>query len=120
LTDRTALSAARSRQWFVWHYELLVRKRLMSVEVRIPSSLRTSTSGERVVYAEGGTVGTVLNAVSDRYPGFASGLFAENGDLRRFVNIYLNDEDIRYTGKLETPVSDGDVVSILPAVAGGC
>ena len=91
----------------------------MPVEVRVPSSLRTATAGERVVFAEGSTVGGVLDDLSEKYPGFRASLFADNGQLRQFVNVYLNDEDIRYTGKLDTPVAEGDVVSILPAVAGG-
>ena len=81
--------------------------------------LRAATDGEKVVQAEGANVRQVLDDVTRRYPGFGNGLFDESGQLRQFVNIYVNDEDIRYLGKLDTGVKSGDTVSILPAVAGG-
>ena len=90
-----------------------------SVEVRVPSMLRAATAGEKVVRAEGGNVGQVLEDLNRRYPGFGQSLFGPDGQLREFVNVYVNDEDIRYLGKLEAPVRSGDTVSILPAVAGG-
>ena len=89
------------------------------VEVRVPSMLRAATAGEKVVRAEGGNVRQVLEDLTRRYPGFGQGLFGPDGQLREFVNVYVNDEDIRYLGKLEAPVRSGDTVSILPAVAGG-
>jgi molybdopterin synthase sulfur carrier subunit len=89
------------------------------VEIRVPAPMRTHTAGSKVVHADGGSVAEVLNDVERRYPGFRDGLFGPDGEVRQFVNIYVNDEDIRYLGRLETPVAGGDVVSILPAVAGG-
>jgi sulfur-carrier protein len=80
--------------------------------------LRPTVGGERVVAAEGSTLRELISNVDQRHPGFA-GQLIENGSQRRFVNIYLNDEDVRYLKGLETPVAEGDVVSILPAVAGG-
>ena len=91
----------------------------MAVMVRIPPLLRQTTAGQRAVEVDGDTVNAVLADIDRRYPGFRGQLFADDGGLRRFVNIYLNDEDIRYLGQLDTPVRDGDTVSILPAVAGG-
>jgi molybdopterin converting factor small subunit len=81
--------------------------------------LRSATAGEKVVATEGGSVRQVLENVSRRYPAFADNLFGPDGQLRQFVNVYLNDEDIRYLGKLDARVEDGDTISILPAVAGG-
>src|SRR5436309_15848921 len=90
-----------------------------TVEVRVPSMLRTATAGEKVVQAEGESVGQVLDDLRRRYPAFGEGLFGPDGQLRQFVNVYVNDEDIRYLGKLDAAVRSGDTVSILPAVAGG-
>jgi MoaD family protein len=90
----------------------------MAIEVRVPAMLRSVTGGQRVVYGEGGTVGALFENLEREYPGLRGQLF-ENGQPRRFVNIYVNDEDIRYLDKLDTSLHDGDVVSILPAVAGG-
>jgi sulfur-carrier protein len=90
-----------------------------NVEVRVPSMLRAATAGEKVVLAAGSTIGEVLDDLSRRYPAFGQGIFAEDGGLREFVNVYVNDEDVRYLGKLEAPVRSGDTISILPAVAGG-
>lgn len=81
--------------------------------------LRSVTRGEKVVHAEGDTVRQVLEDLDRRYPGFSQSLLSPEGELRQFVNVYVNDEDIRYLGKLNAPVRRGDVVSILPAVAGG-
>src|SRR3712207_4333969 len=89
-----------------------------SVEVRVPGMLRGATAGEKVVRAEGQSVRELLQNLSRRYPAFGDTLFGPDGELRQFVNVYVNDEDIRYTGKLETTLSSGDTVSILPAVAG--
>jgi molybdopterin converting factor small subunit len=81
--------------------------------------LRPTVGGERVVAAEGSTLRELIDNVDREHPGFAGQLVEADGQQRRFVNIYLNDEDVRYLGGLETPVEPGDVVSILPAVAGG-
>ena len=91
----------------------------MTVEVRVTSVLQKVTGGAKSVQADGGTVGDLLQNLDQRYPGFLGQVMQEDGKLHRFVNIYLNDEDIRYLGQLDTPVSSGDVVSILPALAGG-
>jgi sulfur-carrier protein len=87
--------------------------------VRVPAMLRPTVGGERVVTAEGTTLRELINHVEKRHPGFAGQLLESDGSQRRFVNIYVNDEDVRYLQGLETPVEEGDVVSILPAVAGG-
>jgi MoaD family protein len=91
----------------------------MTVEVRVTSVLQKVTGGAKSVQADGGTVGDLLQNLDQRYPGFLGQVMQEDGKLHRFVNIYLNDEDIRYLGQLDTPVANGDVVSILPALAGG-
>ncbi len=91
----------------------------MPVEVKVPTILRQTTGGEPVVAGEGATVRALLDDLERRYPGFARRVVADDGGLHRFVNVYVNDEDVRYLGSLETEVNDGDVVSILPAVAGG-
>ena len=90
-----------------------------SVEVRLPSMLRAAVAGEKVVHAAGASVRQVLEDLKRRYPAVGDSLFEANGELRQFVNVYVNDEDIRYLGKLDTSVQGGDTVSILPAVAGG-
>lgn len=90
----------------------------MAIEVRIPTILRTYTDGERVVEGSGATVTELIDKLEADHSGIKERLI-ENGEARRFVNIYVNDEDIRFTGGLETAVSDGDTVVILPAVAGG-
>ena len=89
------------------------------VDVRVPAPLRVHTQGEKVVRGDGGTVGELLADLDRKYPGIKTGLFDAEGTLRRFVNVYVNDEDIRYLGKLDTEVKEGDTVSIVPAVAGG-
>ena len=89
------------------------------VEVKVPTILRQATGGDAVVEARGETLRDLFDDLERRYPGFARRLVAEDGGLHRFVNVYVNDEDVRYLGSLETQVNDGDVVSILPAVAGG-
>jgi MoaD family protein len=90
----------------------------MAVTVRIPTQLREATDGETTADVEGSTVGEVLDSLYERYGELRSRI-AEDGGLRRFVNVYVGDEDIRFLDGLETPVSDGDEVTILPAVAGG-
>ena len=91
----------------------------MAVEVRVPSVLRGVTGGEKVVRGSGETISQLIADLDERFPGLRGQLVEEDGKLRKFVNVYVNDEDIRYTGQLETPVRTGDVVSILPAIAGG-
>ena len=91
----------------------------MAVEVRIPTILRKYTDGEKKVRADGATIKDVLADLDANHPGIASQLYNPDGSLHRFVNVYLNDEDIRFLGSLEAEVSEGDVVAILPAVAGG-
>jgi MoaD family protein len=91
----------------------------MAVEVRIPTILRKHTGGARAVSAKGTTVREVIEELENDHPGLRAAILADGGEIHRFINIYLNDEDVRFSGALETPVSDGDVVSILPAVAGG-
>ena len=87
--------------------------------VKIPPVLRPSTSGEREVDAAGENVGDVLNALADQHPATKTQLFGDNGDLNRYVNVYLNDEDVRVLDGLETPVGERDTLGILPAMAGG-
>ncbi|MGH2738421.1 MAG: ubiquitin-like small modifier protein 1, partial [Actinomycetota bacterium] len=89
------------------------------VRVKVPTILRAHTGGEGQVDGEGGTVREVLEDLEGRFPGIRARLVTDDGALHRFVNVYVNDEDVRYLGSLETEVSDGDVLSILPAVAGG-
>ncbi|MFN0071675.1 MAG: ubiquitin-like small modifier protein 1 [Chloroflexota bacterium] len=91
----------------------------MSVEVRVPAMMRAHVGDQKTVTADGATVGDVLKDIERQFQGFSGNVFESDGELRKFVNIYLNDEDIRYLGRLEAPVSAGDVLSILPAVAGG-
>ncbi len=90
----------------------------MAVEVRVTAVLQKLVGGAKSVAASGGTVGDLLRDIDLRYPGFLDRV-AQDGQLHRFVNVYLNDEDVRYLGLLDTPVHEGDVVSILPALAGG-
>jgi len=91
----------------------------MSLSVRIPTQLRTLTGGSGEVQVEGATVGEALKALDATYPGFADRLFDDGGNLRRFVNVFLADEDVRFLDGLATPVTDGQTLSIVPAVAGG-
>jgi MoaD family protein len=87
--------------------------------VRIPPVLRPQTGGQPEVEAPGSNVGEVLRALTAEHPGTGEQLFGEDGDLNRYVNVYLNDEDVRVLKGLETAVADGDTVVILPAMAGG-
>jgi sulfur-carrier protein len=91
----------------------------VSVSVRLPTVLRSQAGGQSSVSAEGGTIGEVVEDLVRQFPGMATHLRAPDGGLHKFVNVYVNDEDVRYLDKLDTKVSDGDEVSILPAVAGG-
>lgn len=90
----------------------------MSVEVRIPTILRPYTGGEKLVTAQGSSLQELVSDLDANYPGIGERLLDESG-LRRFVNVYLNDEDVRFLDGLDTEVTDGDAVTILPAVAGG-
>jgi molybdopterin converting factor small subunit len=90
----------------------------MSLKVHIPTPMRQHTQGKAVVEVTGGTVKAALDDLGRQCPGIADRIF-ENGQVRRFVNVYLNDEDIRYLDSLGTAVKDGDELSIIPAVAGG-
>lgn len=92
----------------------------MAVTVRIPTTLRPLSGGNSTVQVEGGTLGEVLANLESAHPGFRDRLFDDQGGLRRFVNLFVADDDVRYLQGLETPVPDGETVSIIPAVAGGC
>jgi MoaD family protein len=91
----------------------------MAVEVRIPTILRKYSDGAKSVEAQGSTVRELFSDLEARYPGISGQLLTEDGGLHRFVNVYVNDEDIRFLGALDAKLDDGDVVAILPAVAGG-
>jgi sulfur-carrier protein len=91
----------------------------MSVSIRIPTTLRTLTAGSSEVQVEGATVGEVLDALESAHPGFKERLIDDDGSLRRFVNVFVADDDVRYLDGLATPVPDGETVAIIPAVAGG-
>jgi molybdopterin converting factor small subunit len=90
----------------------------MSIQVHIPAPLRPATAGHAIVSVAGATVRDALADVASSYPEFAGKLF-EGASLKRFINVFVNDEDIRYLENLDTAVKDGDEVSIIPAVAGG-
>ena len=90
----------------------------MAIEVRIPTILRTYTGGAKAVEGSGATLDELLNNLDAAHTGIRERL-VDGEKLRRFVNVYLNDEDVRFLGGLETPVKDGDTVTVLPAVAGG-
>ena len=91
----------------------------MAVEVRIPTVFRKFTDNEAIVEVDAGTIADLIDQLDARHPGFKEQLMTEEGELHRFVNVYVNDEDARYLEKLETKVSEGDTVSLLPSVAGG-
>ena len=90
----------------------------MAIEVRIPTILRTYTDGEKAVDAQGDNLAGLIEDLEANHPGIRERLI-DGEDLRRFVNVYINDEDVRFIGGLEAPLSDGDQVTVLPAVAGG-
>jgi molybdopterin converting factor small subunit len=90
----------------------------MAIEVRIPTILRTYTDGAKAVSGDGGSLSELIDNLESSHPGIKERLI-DGEDLRRFVNVYVNDEDVRFTGGLETSLSDGDQVVVLPAVAGG-
>ena len=91
----------------------------MSVVVRIPTQLRPLAGGVNRVEVEPGTIGTVIAGLEAAHPGFADRLLDESGAVRRYVNLFVDDEDIRFVQGLDTPVKDGQTVSVVPAVAGG-
>jgi MoaD family protein len=91
----------------------------MAIEVRIPTILRTHTGGSKTVEGNGATLAALVDDIDAQHPGIKGRLVTEDGKLHRFVNVYVNDEDVRFTGALDTAVKDGDSVTILPAVAGG-
>jgi molybdopterin converting factor small subunit len=91
----------------------------MAVEIKLPTVLRAQADGQATVAVDGATVGEVFNALVARYPSLRANLLGDDGGLHKFVNVYKDDDDIRYLDGLDTKVDDGDVLSILPAVAGG-
>jgi molybdopterin synthase sulfur carrier subunit len=91
----------------------------MPIKIRIPSPLRNYTQGADIVETSGASVGEVLNNLKSKAAGIETRLFKGENQLNRFVNVYLNDEDIRFLKNLETPVKEGDEISIIPAIAGG-
>jgi MoaD family protein len=91
----------------------------MAIEVRIPPILRSYTDGEKAVNASGQSIGALIEDLDSNHPGIKGRLLDDEGGLRRFVNVYVNDEDVRFIGGLEAEVTDGDQVVVLPAVAGG-
>jgi sulfur-carrier protein len=91
----------------------------MAVQVKLPTILRKFANNEPRVDADGATLRELLKDLESRYPGITKNVVTEDGGLHRFVNVYVNDEDVRYLGSLETEVKAGDTISILPAVAGG-
>ncbi len=91
----------------------------MAVIVRLPTVLRPHANGQSQVDAEGATVAEAVAWLVDRFPAIAPNLLASDGSLHRFVNVYVNDEDVRYLSQMDTALADGDELSILPAVAGG-
>ena len=91
----------------------------MAVEVRLPTVLRNHAGGDAAVRVDGATIGEVLSKLVAEYPGMAGQVLTDDGALHKFVNIYVDDDDVRYLQGLDTPVPDGETVSIIPAVAGG-
>jgi molybdopterin synthase sulfur carrier subunit len=91
----------------------------MPVKVLIPTPLRKLTNEQETVQTTAGTIGTLITDLESQFPGFGARLTDESGNLRRFVNIYVNEEDIRFLSGKDTPISEGDSVSIVPAIAGG-
>ena len=87
--------------------------------VRLPAVLRAQANGERAIEVDGSTIGDAVHSLVDRHPALAGQLLTPEGDLHRFVNVYLNGQDVRYLGGLETPVGDRDEIRLLPAIAGG-
>jgi molybdopterin synthase sulfur carrier subunit len=91
----------------------------MAIDVRIPTILRSYTGGAKVVEGSGDTIAALIDDLDAQHPGLKGRLITDDGALHRFVNVYVNDEDVRFLGALDAKLSDGDAVTILPAVAGG-
>jgi molybdopterin synthase sulfur carrier subunit len=91
----------------------------MSIQIRVPTPLRKFTAGAEAVTAEGATIGALVDDIEQRHPGIKEKICDDAGKVRRFVNIYINGDDIRFLNNLDSPVKDGDEVSIVPAIAGG-
>lgn len=91
----------------------------MAITVRIPTVLRPATGGQAVLSGSGSSIGEILGAIATEHPGVRPQLFNEDGSLHKFLNVYINDDDVRYLGGLDAPVADGDEITLLPAVAGG-
>lgn len=91
----------------------------MAIKVRIPTALRKLAEGNESIEVDGGNVGEVINNIKTQFPALAEQLVDDKGEVRRFVNLFANDEDIRFLDELDTEVKDGDEVSIVPAIAGG-
>jgi sulfur-carrier protein len=91
----------------------------MPKKVRIPTPLRKLTNNEELVEINAANIGDAINELQSRYPGIAERLVDDKGEVRRFVNVYVNEEDIRFLNNRETPLKDGDEISIIPAIAGG-
>lgn len=91
----------------------------MAITVRIPTVLRAATGGQAVIEGTGTSIGEILGAIAAQHPGVQPQLFNDDGSLHKFLNVYVNDDDVRYLGGLDAPVADGDEVTLLPAVAGG-
>ncbi len=91
----------------------------MAKKVRIPTPLRKLTNNEEIVEVDAGTIGAAITELQSRYPGIKERLMDESGQVRRFVNVYVNEEDIRFLKNQDTPLKDGDEISIIPAIAGG-
>ena len=100
-------------QPFDWHHKFMAKN------VRIPTPLRKLTNNEELVEVDASTIGDVIKELQTRFPGIQERLVDENGEVRRFVNVYVNEEDIRFLKNKETPLKDGDEISIIPAIAGG-
>jgi molybdopterin converting factor small subunit len=88
--------------------------------VKLPAVLRAQANGERAIEVDGSTIGAAVRSLVGRHPALADQLLTPEGDLHRFVNVYLNGQDVRYLSGLETPVGDRDEIRLLPAIAGGC
>lgn len=91
----------------------------MAKKVRIPTPLRKLTNNEEIVEVDSGTIGAAIAELQSRFPGIKERLVDEKGEVRRFVNVYVNEEDIRFLQNQDTPLKDGDEISIIPAIAGG-
>jgi len=91
----------------------------MATKVRIPTPLRKLTNNEELVEVKASTIGDAITELQSRYPGIKERLVDDNGEVRRFVNVYVNEEDIRFLQNQQTPLKDGDEISIIPAIAGG-